>query len=193
MASSSSSPMPTDASRPPLPRSCPRHGKRAGFIHAQCAGSYRKGRRVAPPSSPQLRTEDARSRQHSTASCGRPIRPKMPMLPAIIDDAQPDVGAYMIFHREHRAMHRRRGHLLNDDAIDVSSGEMAGPTLHVRGLLGRAKRQRRTFVQLPLIWNLRSDTSELAAVLDNDRHVSANKASELPPSNVIVTSWASAV
>ena len=51
----------------------------------------------------RLRPGNTRSRQHSVARVADQIRPKVPKLAAIMDEAETDVLAYMTFPREHRA------------------------------------------------------------------------------------------
>jgi transposase-like protein len=56
------------------------------------------------------------------------IRPKVPKLAAILDDAEPDVLAYMTFPKEHRAKH----------STDVSTRSLcAGDLVAKRGASAR--------------------------------------------------------
>ncbi|CEO91652.1 transposon-related (plasmid) [Sinorhizobium fredii HH103] len=76
-----------------------------GSFHAQCAGACRKERQACRLRLHRhgIRPGTAESASTQWRNVADQIRPKVPKLAAIMDDAEEDVLAYMTFPKEHRA------------------------------------------------------------------------------------------
>jgi putative transposase len=104
-ASSSSSPTPTKASRRRSPKSCTRVGSAAEFT-SSATRSPRPARAAgasfplsSPPPSLRTTPPSARAQWRKVAD---QLRPKLPKLATLLDEAEPDVLAYMSFPAAHR-------------------------------------------------------------------------------------------
>ena len=100
------SPTPMRASRPPSPRCCTPLGSAAAFTSCATrlahAGKQRPPRRLRLHRH-RLRPGRRRGRQERNgARVADQLRPKLPKLAAFMDEAEPDVLAYMTFPHRHR-------------------------------------------------------------------------------------------
>ena len=100
------SPTRTRASRRPSPRCSTRPGNAAAFTSCRnvLAHAGKSGRRVVSAFiATAFAQDDAEAASSQWRAVADQIRPKVPKLAAIMDEAEHDVLAYMTFPREHRA------------------------------------------------------------------------------------------
>ena len=105
-ASSSSSPTPMRASRRPSPRSCSATWQRCRvhFMRNALAHAGKSGRRVVSAFiATAFAQDDADSATAQWRRVADQLRPKVPKLAALMDEAEADVLAYMSFPPQHRA------------------------------------------------------------------------------------------
>jgi transposase-like protein len=74
-------------------------------LHAQCPGPCRQERRrvVSAFIGTAFAQETPEAASQQWRSVADQMRPKLPKLATLMDDAEPDVLAYMTFPKEHRA------------------------------------------------------------------------------------------
>jgi putative transposase len=93
------------ASRLPLPRCCTPHGNAAAsiFLRNVLARAGRQGRRVvAAFIGTAFVQDDAEAASKQWRQVADQLRPKVPKLAALMDEAEADVLAFMTFPKDHR-------------------------------------------------------------------------------------------